>query len=232
MIRGDTGCRPLITQVITRFITYIQNIKITPSKLSHDAYSFEIESLDTPNFLRFLEKFNIDEDIALKSKEEIKNICKGKYDMYWSENIVNSSKAASYNKFKSDIKIDTYLVQNLHPNIRIALSRFRLSNHALMIEKGRHVRPKVERDKRFCNFCKIEIEDETHFLLLCPLYSPKRTVLQNACRINCSRFDSLTNGQKFIFIMSNENETILKTLSKFIYDSTILREKMMEYFFS
>ena len=232
MIRGDTGCRPLITQVITRYITYIQNIKITPSKLSHDAYSFEIESLDTPNFLRFLEKFNIDEGIALKSKEEIKNICKGTYDMYWSENIVNSSKAASYNKFKSDIKIDTYLVQNLHPNIRIALSRFRLSNHALMIEKGRHVRPKVDRDKRFCNFCKIEIEDETHFLLLCPLYSPKRTVLQNACRINCSRFDSLTNGQKFIFIMSNENETILKTLSKFIYDSTILREKMMEYFFS
>ena len=140
MIRGDTGCRPLITQVITRYITYIQNIKITPSKLSHDAYSFEIESLDTPNFLRFLEKFNIDEDIALKSKEEIKNICKGTYDMYWSENIVNSSKAASYNKFKSDIKIDTYLVQNLHPNIRIALSRFILSNHALMI-----VRPKVDR---------------------------------------------------------------------------------------
>ena len=205
---------------------------ITPSKLSHDAYSFELESLDTPNFLRFLGKFNTDEDIALKSKEEIKNICKGTYDRYWSENIVNSSKATSYNKFKSDIKIDTYLVQNLHPNIRIALSRFRLSNHALMIEKGRHVRPKVDRDKRFCNFCKIEIEDETHFLLRCPLYSPKRTVLQNACRINCCRFDSLTNDQKFIFIMSNENETILKTLCKFLYDSTILREKMMEYFFS
>ena len=50
MIRGDTGCGPLITQVITRYITYIQNIKITPSKLSHDAYSVEIESLDTPFF--------------------------------------------------------------------------------------------------------------------------------------------------------------------------------------
>ena len=79
--------------------------------------------------------------------------------------------------------------------------------------------------------CKTEIEDEKHFLLNCPLYIPKRINLENICRHNCVRYDSLDNEQKYIFIMSNENEDVLKTLSKFVFDSMSLRDKMVDYFF-
>ena len=37
-------------------------------------------------------------------------------------------------------------------------------------------------------------------------------------------------NQKFIF-MSNENDTIIKALGKFISNSFIIREKIMTYFF-
>ena len=85
---------------------------------------------------------------------------------------------------------------------------------------------------RFCFACKNQIEDETHFILACPLYSPGRRVLEDACREICIRYDDLSEEQKFVFIMTNENEKIIKILSKFIFEYLNLRNKMIEYFFS
>ena len=142
--------------------------------------------------------------LNLNSRTNIKSKIYDTYDRFWNENIAASSKALSFNKYKSGIYLDPYLLI-LNPKLRIAFSRFRLSNHSLWIEKGRHMKPMIERGMRFCNLCKTEIEDEHHFLLLCPLYSPKRMILENDCRKTCSRYDLYNNEQKFIFIMSNED---------------------------
>ena len=100
-----------------------------------------------------------------------------------------------------------------------------------MIEKGRHMKPKIDKDLRFCPFCKNNIENEEHFLMQCSLYSPQRSILENVCRENCNRYDSLSIEQKFIFIMSNENKAILEALAKFTRISMALRDKLMEYIF-
>jgi hypothetical protein len=46
---------------------------------------------------------------------------------------------------------------------RILLSKLRINNHNLEIERGRHrgLQPK----ERICKFCSKEVEDEIHFLL-------------------------------------------------------------------
>ena len=163
-------------------------------------------------------------EILQTSRRNINKICHGAYDRFWGESISTSSKAISFNKYKTNICLDAYLFRTLNPKHRIALSRVRLSNHPLWIEKGRHVKPIIDKEKRFCDLCKTEIEDEQHFLLICPLYNPKILILENACRKGCSRYDSLNNEQKIIFIiMSNKNEDILKALSKFIFNSMSLR---------
>ena len=56
---------------------------------------------------------------------------------------------------------------------RKIITRWRLSNFDLAIETGRYKRPKIERDIRYCLNC-IEIEDEGHVLLKCPLYKQIR----------------------------------------------------------
>ena len=50
------------------------------------------------------------------------------------------------------------------------ISKFRASNHKLMIEIGRY--DQIPREDRLCSICRCnQIEDEHHFLFVCPKYS-------------------------------------------------------------
>ena len=119
---------------------------------------------------------------------------------------------------------------NFNSKHKIALSRFRLSNHNLMIEKGRHL--KIDKSDRKCFFCTNQIENESHFLISCPLYSPLRANLKRLCLSQCRNYIDMNEQQKFIFIMSNENENIIKELGSFISNSLKIRENIITYFFT
>jgi hypothetical protein len=60
--------------------------------------------------------------------------------------------------------------------LRRSLARFRCANHKLQIELGRQVMPvKVPVQQRYCKLCNLgAIEDEDHFLLVCPAYQSVR----------------------------------------------------------
>ena len=90
----------------------------------------------------------------------------------------------------------------------------------------------VDKTERKCYFCEDKIENEEHFLINCPLYSPLRLVLEKVCFEHCNRYKDLNEEQKFIFLMSNENEKVIKALGKFISDSLIVRDRIVTYFFS
>ena len=73
-------------------------------------------------------------------------------------------------------KMKTY-IRSLNARHRIALTKLRLSNHKLAIETGRYSRPFKKPAERICPICKIEMEDEYHFLNICPAYQEKRCSL-------------------------------------------------------
>ncbi len=60
------------------------------------------------------------------------------------------------------------------------------------------------------------MENEEHFLIECPKYVEQRQELFTLAHRDSIHFTSLSNRNKFIWIMSNENEEILKCLGKFI----------------
>ena len=64
------------------------------------------------------------------------------------------------------------------------------------------------------------------------LYTPSRTILEMACNEVCIRYKDYSEEQKFIFLMTNEHEKIIKALGKYIFESFALRDKMMNYFFT
>ena len=70
-----------------------------------------------------------------------------------------------------------YLTEMRNIKPRSCLSKFRLSNHKLMIKVGRHkILKKLE---HICQVCKKNVEDEIHFLLNCELYGEVRNQLDN-----------------------------------------------------
>ena len=79
----------------------------------------------------------------------------------------NSSKLRTYALFKTEPGIEKYLTDIKNITMRQEVTKFRLSNHRLAIETGRH--DGVEPDKRFCPFCLDKVENESHFLLICPV---------------------------------------------------------------
>ena len=67
-----------------------------------------------------------------------------------------------------------------------------------------------------------KIEDEEHFLIECPKYEEERKSLFESASKLSIHFNDLSNYHKIIWIMSNENATLIKELGIFL---TIASEK-------
>ena len=60
-------------------------------------------------------------------------------------------------------------------NLRKFITRLRISAHSLRIQSGRYARNRIQRNERYYQSCsKRDIEDEYHFMLICPCYSDIR----------------------------------------------------------
>ena len=133
-----------------------------------------------------------------------------------------ASKLKTMSLLKTDIGFEEYLTATKNVSDRIAMSKFRLSNHNLMIEKGRHEKPKIDSVKRFCPFCPSLVEDEYHFLLKCPIYTQLRVKL----------FDEIKNvmpefyyppDKKFLFWFLLKCPNISTCSARFISQADELR---------
>ena len=131
---------------------------------------------------------------------------------------------------RSDSRLRTYGILKLEPGFenylnelksikeRTALTKFRLSNHVLMIEKGRH--KKIDRTLRYCPFCPGVVEDEKHFLLQCKAYKFLRCELLNKIEHYCP-----WKPENAIFLTLVNKEKCLT--SKFIYKSLEIRKFLL-----
>ena len=67
-----------------------------------------------------------------------------------------------YSLFKNEIKTEEYILSNIPKYKRSLLCQLRISILPLEIETGRYTRKEVE--DRICKLCKLDIEDEIHFV--------------------------------------------------------------------
>ena len=92
----------------------------------------------------------------------------------WYKDIADSRSLLMYKIFKQTYEFEHYL--NVLPSkLRVPLSRLRLSAHELRIETGRYAQNRIDRSFHLCTICnKSDIEDEFHFVLVCPSYNQIR----------------------------------------------------------
>ena len=88
----------------------------------------------------------------------------------WCTSKENSSVLHLYNFIKESFGYEQYLdilPAYLYPSV----CRLRLSAHSLIIETGRYSCNRTVRNERLCELCdNKDIEDEYHFILICPRY--------------------------------------------------------------
>ena len=101
--------------------------------------------------------------------------------------------------------------------LRKSLTRFRISCHRLFIETGRYSIPKIPAEDRLCKFCNLtRVEDEMHFLTVCPLYKQERDILYRVAAKESKHFPNLSNNNKFIWLMCNENRDLCLHLATYV----------------
>ena len=97
----------------------------------------------------------------------------GFFENDWHIDIQNKTSLTLFMSLKSEIEISNYLIKIYYSSYRNCLAKIRLSSHQLNIEVGRH--RNIDRLNKICTLCNMnEIEDEYHFILICPFYKNLR----------------------------------------------------------
>ena len=135
-----------------------------------------------------------------------------------------TSKLRMYSQLKSEIGIEKYLLTQKNVDDRIQFTKIRLSNHPLIIEKGRH--QSIEKHLRFCPFCEYHIEDEIHFLLDCRTFGHLRRELYFETHNEIGEVTTMSKIQQFVQLMTNENVTHLT--ARYISRALSLRQFLLE----
>ena len=124
------------------------------------SYNSKIDSLDDSNATKYLTKFTVN----------------AKYVFDWHaklQDINNNPILRTYKLVKKEFKWARYLNGVKNPKYRKALTKFQTSSHTLEIERGRHTNPTTPLEQRQCRICHV-LEDDTHFLLCCRIFTDER----------------------------------------------------------
>jgi len=108
----------------------------------------------------------------------LKQLAERQYIIHHQVATADSNRVRAYLGLNSSAQYGykEYLSRVDNAQLRRSLARFRCGNHKLQIELGRQVKPvKVSVQQRYCKLCNLGVvEDENHFLLVCPAYQSVR----------------------------------------------------------
>ena len=127
-------------------------------------------------------------------------------------------KLRMYMLFKTDFRLEHYLLNVTNPFHRVALAQYRLSSHNLGIETGRHTKPPKPQEQRLCLYCRNGcVDDEIHFLKECDIHTEIRQRFVSNIKSHIDGYEDLPSNGKFVKVMRSSSEVVIKELAKFVY---------------
>jgi len=141
------------------------------------------------------------------------------------EALKSMSKMKTYRFLKQSWKGEDYLFRTGNVSDRTALTKLRLSDHTLTIEKGRH--QNINESDRTCPFCPGQMENEFNFLTKCPTFKYLRKSLIDDVEVLCIGF-SYPQDQDFLIWLLLIDPIISDSAGKFIQSSMEMRAFLLE----
>ena len=129
------------------------------------------------------------------------------YVIFWQNEINSSENLDFYPIYKQEFHTNNYINTLRNSQERQSFAKFCTSNHDLLIEKGRHYKPKIPREERICNLCNSnETEDDIHFLFHCSRYEIlRKSFLARQCQLFNKFFDNDIILCHALFTTDNKN---------------------------
>ena len=139
------------------------------------------------------------------------------YRQTWNTSLESHDFYRPYVLYKRALCIEPYVIDVSNFWHRKALARFRfgmteLNDSFLTFDRTRNVKNKN------CPFCTDHLENETHFLFVCPVYATLRVEL----------LPKDIMAQEYIQIIANQTSTQNKRLAEYVYKALNLRNKMID----
>ena len=157
-----------------------------------------------------------------KAKNQYKRSVKTFYENLFYKKlnkIEDNSKLFLYKSLKLTLDQELYLD---HPNFnfRKNITKMRISDHNLFIEKGRY--SNIPRDERTCSSCKV-VEDEKHFLIECKINENFREAFLIFLYTEYPELNNMNNCIKLKHILNPSTPSQVNKLGSYIKKSLELR---------
>ena len=163
------------------------------------------------------ENFDNNTTIDLKlAATKLRNIM----SLQWKEELNAKPKLRTYVKFKENYGTESYVKFCMNRTERSLIAQIRSGTLPINIEVGRF--RQIDIENRLCSFCDLGvIEDEIHFVTICPLYDDCRALMYS--KISDNDFFQYSNEEKFIFLIENK----WKLLAKYMKAAWDIRKKRL-----
>ncbi len=146
-----------------------------------------------------VEKHQLNSTIWCKHSKvkETETITQEEYFHDWQQKVTQVKKLTYFHSIKSDYKLAPYLSIIKGYGQRKLLTKYRLSEHSLYVETGRHKQSWRARELRLCSHCTDGlIEDELHFLTECNKYKHIRDAYFKQIALVSPEFQQTSNTEK------------------------------------
>ena len=155
------------------------------------------------------------------SLQYYKNTVIAMYTTQWRNNInhINpESKSGGrlhiYRNIKNTLATERYILIANSVGGRRVMASLRMGCLPLAVETGRY--SNIPYEERVCRLCdRGDVEDQSHFLCICPAFKDLRLQLFNHCNSISHSFYQLSLRNKVKFILSDYDIYIVKLLTKF-----------------
>ena len=128
-------------------------------------------------------------------------------NIHWHNEIQNKPKLRTYVLFKNNVNIESYVKKHMQKRTRSCFAQFRLGILPLHIETGRYDNTPLL--ARTCKLCESEqIEDEYHFLMVCPVYTELRLQLFQKSSILISNFETSSDTDNFVSLVKSSQKYV------------------------
>ena len=135
------------------------------------------------------------------------------------EKLNESNKLFLYKTLKESGTTPEFYLSHPNKQYRKNITKFRISDHKLLIETGRYY--KIPREDRLCSVCK-KIDDEIHFFIHCNInVEPRKILLNSFIDIN---IDNVKDIEILKVLLNPSTPEQIRAVAIFIQQSLELRK--------